>query len=216
MGLPVGAGRSRSTRPGTSRAGDPGVGWAVWRDAGQLPDDLVFKVDYLGGDMPTFALNFSRPGGEVVAQYYNFLRLGWDGYRHVQQTSAGSRRDSPRRSPPWARFELLSEGRELPASAFTLKDSVTRYSVFDISERIRSRGWPVPAYTFPANLEHVAVLRIVVKNGFSMDLAGCLLTDIREQIKTLESVPPVPDPAGGGWETARVLPPLRPGAPGPP
>ena len=64
----------------------PGVGWIIWRDAEDLPKDLVFDVDYLGGSMPTFALNFSRPGAQVVAQYYNFLRLGFDGYRSIQQS----------------------------------------------------------------------------------------------------------------------------------
>ena len=172
----------------------PGVGWVVWREPAALPEDLVFKVNYLGGQMPTFALNFSRPGSNVIAQYYNFLRLGFKGYRDVQQTcqevavylASGIAKIGP--------FELLSEGKELPVFAFKLKDTVTSYSVFDISERLRGRGWLVPAYTFPANLQQTAVLRIVVKNGFSMDLAGCLLADIRQQVKLLEanSRPPIP------------------------
>ena len=66
------------------RACLPGVGWIVWRDAESLPDDLIFWVNYLGDTMPTFALNFSRPGAQVAAQYYNFLRLGFEGYRRVQ------------------------------------------------------------------------------------------------------------------------------------
>ncbi len=165
----------------------PGVGWVVWREPAALPEDLVFKVNYLGGQMPTFALNFSRPGSNVIAQYYNFLRLGFRGYRDVQQTcqdvavylASGIAKIGP--------FELLSDGKELPVFAFKLKDSVTGYSVFDISERLRWRGWLVPAYTFPANLQETAVLRIVVKNGFSMDLAGCLLRDIRQQVELLEA-----------------------------
>jgi glutamate decarboxylase len=172
----------------------PGVGWVVWREPSALPDDLVFNVNYLGGQMPTFSLNFSRPGSNVIAQYYNFLRLGFKGYHDVQQAcqdvaiylSSGIAGIGP--------FELLSEGKELPVFAFKLKDSVTGYSVFDISERLRGRGWLVPAYTFPANLQQTAVLRIVVRNGFSMDLASCLLGDIRDQVKILEAShrPPVP------------------------
>ena len=175
----------------------PGVGWVVWREPSALPEDLVFEVNYLGGEMPTFALNFSRAGSNVIAQYYNFLRFGFKGYHDVQQACQEVAVYLSSQIAAMGPFELLSEGKELPVFAFTLKDSVTRYSVFDISERIRSRGWLVPAYTFPANLEHVAVLRIVVKNGFSMDLAGCLLTDIREQIKTLESYPQSPTPLVG-------------------
>ena len=126
----------------------PGVGWVVWREPAALPDNLVFKVNYLGGQMPTFALNFSRPGSNVIAQYYNFLRLGFKGYRDVQQTcqdvavylAAGIAKIGP--------FELLSNGKELPVFAFKLKDSVTGYSVFDVSERLgRAAGWyrPTPS-----------------------------------------------------------------------
>ena len=183
----------------------PGVGWVVWREPAALPDDLVFKVNYLGGQMPTFALNFSRPGSNVIAQYYNFLRLGFKGYRDVQQAcqdvavylASGIAKIGP--------FELLSEGKELPVFALKLRDSVTGYSVFDISERLRGRGWLVPAYTFPANLQQTAVLRIVVRNGFSMDLASCLLADIRQQVKLLEanSRPPIPLVGGKDRESFR-------------
>ena len=176
----------------------PGVGWVVWREPSALPEDLVFNVNYLGGQMPTFALNFSRPGSNVIAQYYNFLRLGFKGYHDVQQAcqdiavylSSGIAGIGP--------FELLSEGKELPVFAFKLKDSVTGYSVFDISERLRGFGWLVPAYTFPANLQQTAVLRIVVRNGFSMDLASSLLSDIREQVKILEAHKGLPVPLMGG------------------
>ena len=64
----------------------PGVGWVIWRTPDALPEDLIFRVNYLGGEMPTFALNFSRPGAQVAAQYYNFIRLGRVGYQRVQQT----------------------------------------------------------------------------------------------------------------------------------
>ncbi len=172
----------------------PGVGWVVWRDPSALPEDLIFNVNYLGGQMPTFALNFSRPGSNVVAQYYNFLRLGFKGYHDVQQACQEVAVYLAAEIAKIGPFELLSEGRELPVFAFKLRDSVTGYSVFDISERLRGRGWLVPAYTFPANLQKTAVLRIVVKNGFSMDLAGCLLADIREQVKALEAHPHPPIP----------------------
>jgi glutamate decarboxylase len=165
----------------------PGVGWVVWREPAALPDDLVFKVNYLGGQMPTFALNFSRPGSNVIAQYYNFLRLGFTGYRDVQQACQDVAVYLASGIAKIGSFELLSEGKELPVFAFKLRDSVTGYSVFDISERLRGRGWLVPAYTFPANLQETAVLRIVVRNGFSMDLASCLLGDIRQQVKLLEA-----------------------------
>ena len=167
----------------------PGVGWVVWRDPSALPQELIFNVNYLGGQMPTFALNFSRPGSNVIAQYYNFLRLGFDGYREVQQTCQDVAVYLSSEIAKIGPFELLTEGKELPVFAFKLRDDVTSYSVFDISERLRARGWLVPAYTFPANLQETAVIRIVVKNGFSQDMATSLLSDIRMQVGMLEKNP---------------------------
>jgi glutamate decarboxylase len=172
----------------------PGVGWVMWRTPDALPDDLVFRVNYLGGEMPTFALNFSRPGAQVAAQYYNFIRLGRQGYQRVQHAcrdvalhlSAGIAKIGP--------FELLTEGRDLPVFAFKLRDDITGYSVFDVSERLRLRGWQVPAYTFPADLTDTAVMRIVVRNGFSLDLANLLLADLRKHVKVLEHHPQTQPP----------------------
>ena len=172
----------------------PGVGWVVWRDADALPEELIFNVNYLGGEMPTFALNFSRPGSNVIAQYYNFLRLGFNGYRHVQQACQDVAVYLSSEIAKIGPFELLTEGKELPVFAFKLRDDVTTYSVFDLSERLRARGWLVPAYTFPANLQDMAVMRIVVKNGFSQDMASSLLHDIRKQVRMLEEHPRSPVP----------------------
>ncbi len=165
----------------------PGVGWVVWRDEDALPEDLVFRVNYLGGDMPTFALNFSRPGGHVAAQYYNFVRLGFDGYRRVQQSCQDVAMYLSGEVAKLGPFELLSDGSDLPVFAFRLRDDVTAYTVFDLSERLRMRGWLVPAYTFPADLTDTAVIRIVIRNGFTMDLAGLLLDDLRRQIQCLDA-----------------------------
>ena len=167
----------------------PGVGWVVWRDAAALPDDLIFWVNYLGDNMPTFALNFSRPGAQVVAQYYNFLRLGFEGYREVQ---AYAREVATRLSEHIAGigpFELITRGDELPVFAFKLADDVANYTVFDVSNALRERGWQVPAYTFPKNREDLAALRVVVRRGFTHDLADLLVGDLRRQLPRLEHQP---------------------------
>ena len=171
----------------------PGVGWVIWRDAAALPEDLVFKVNYLGGEMPTFALNFSRPGSNVVAQYYNFLRLGFEGYRKVQQACQDTAMHLARNIAAMGPFELLSDGSELPVLAFQLR-SPAGYTVFDLSERLRERGWLVPAYTFPANMQDTAVIRLVVRNGFSADLADALLADLRTQVDALTNAAAAPIP----------------------
>jgi glutamate decarboxylase len=167
----------------------PGVGWVVWRDSGALPEDLIFRVNYLGGDMPTFALNFSRPGGHVAAQYYNFLRLGFEGFQRVHQACQDVALHLSREIARMGPFELLSDGSELPVFAFKLRDPAAGYTVFDLSDRLRQRGWLVPAYTFPEDMQDTAVLRIVVRNGFSMDLAELLLQDLRVQAAALAAHP---------------------------
>ncbi|HKG01827.1 MAG TPA: glutamate decarboxylase [Conexibacter sp.] len=165
----------------------PGVGWIVWRDADALPEDLIFWVNYLGDNMPTFALNFSRPGAQVVAQYYNFLRLGFDGYRRVQGYSREVATRLAGEIEQLGPFELLTRGDELPVFAFKLKDSVDNFTVFDVSNALRSRGWQLPAYTFPANREDLAALRVVVRQGFTHDLADLLLADIQRELRLLET-----------------------------
>ena len=173
----------------------PGVGWVIWRDKAALPDDLIFRVNYLGGEMPTFSLNFSRSGANVVAQYYNFLRLGFEGYRQVQQECQDVAVHLAGEIARMGPFELLSRGTDLPVLAFVLRDpQAAGYTVFDLSERLRQRGWLVPAYTFPADLTSTAVLRIVVRNGFSRDLADLLLADLKTQIGQLARMDSPPPP----------------------
>ena len=163
----------------------PGVGWAVWRNPEALPDDLVFNVDYLGGETPTMAINFSRPGAQIVAQYYTFLRLGKSGYAEVQAACRNTARYLAGEIAALDPFELISDGSELPVLAFRLRDGVANYTVYDVSDHLRQRGWLVPAYAFPPDLEDVHVLRIVVRNGFSRDLAGLLLDDLRQATERL-------------------------------
>ncbi len=156
----------------------PGVGWIIWRDCDALPEELVFKVDYLGGEMPTFALNFSRPGAQVVAQYFNFLRLGMEGYTQVQQACRNTAKWLAKEIAGLGPFELVSSGEDLPVFAFRTKKT-TRYSVYDVSAALRAHGWLVPAYPMPEGMEDISVLRVVVRNGLSRDLARMLLNDIR-------------------------------------
>jgi glutamate decarboxylase len=167
----------------------PGIGWVLWRDEDALPDDLVERVNYLGGDMSTFTLNFSRPGSQVVAQYYNFLRLGREGYGAVQRALRDVAMYLAEQIESLGCFRLLTRGDELPVFAFTTTDDVTRFSVFDVSRRLREFGWLVPAYTFPPNREDLAVLRVVCRNGFSLDLADRLVEDLRSLLPWLRKQP---------------------------
>jgi glutamate decarboxylase len=164
----------------------PGVGWIVWRDAEALPEDLIFWVNYLGDNMPTFALNFSRPGAQVVAQYYNFLRLGFEGYRAVQSYAREVATRLSSQIEALGPFELLTRGDELPVFAFTLKGDIDNFTVFDVSAALRERGWQVPAYSFPDNRTDLAALRVVVRRGFTHDTADLLVKDLKRQLPRLE------------------------------
>ncbi|MGK4583406.1 glutamate decarboxylase [Kitasatospora sp. HPMI-4] len=166
----------------------PGVGWALWRDHEALPEELIFKVNYLGGEMPTFALNFSRPGAEVVAQYYTFLRLGREGFRAVQQACRDVAGYLATEIEKLGCFRLLTRGNQLPVFAFTTVEGLP-FDVFDVSRRLRERGWQVPAYTFPADRTDLSVLRVVCRNGFSRDLADLLLADLTRALPELRLQP---------------------------
>jgi glutamate decarboxylase len=166
----------------------PGVGWVIWRDADALPKDLIFDVNYLGGNMPTFALNFSRPGSEVVAQYFMFSHLGFEGYRQVQRQSSEVAQYLASEIEKIGPFRLITRGDELPVFAFALAPEVKNYTVFDVSDKLRERGWLVPAYTYPQNRPDLAVLRIVVRAGMSLDMADLLLAALRDRIEFFESL----------------------------
>src|SRR5215204_5096804 len=164
----------------------PGVGWALWRDPEALPEDLIFRVNYLGEDMPTFALNFSRPGAQIVAQYYNFLRLGFEGYRRVQQECRDIATYVSGAIAELGPFELITDGSELPVFAFKLRDEVEGYSAFDVSSGMRERSCQVPAYSFPKNRQDLVALRVVVRNGYSRDPADMFLDDLKRLLPRLE------------------------------
>jgi glutamate decarboxylase len=166
----------------------PGVGWAIWRDAESLPRDLVFEVNYLGGKMPTFALNFSRPGSEVIAQYFMFLALGREGYEAVQRSSSSVAQHIAQEVAAMGPYRLITDGTDLPVFAFTTNQDVENYTVFDVSARMREFGWLVPAYTFPENREDLSVLRVVVRAGMTNDMAELFLADLRKQTTALEAL----------------------------
>jgi len=165
----------------------PGVGWVLWRDDALLPEELRFNVNDLGGSMPTIGMNFSRPGAQVVGQYFNFLHLGREGYAHrmaVLEAIACHLADGIAALPP---LRLLSHPLgQLPVFAVELEEGPRHWSVFHLSDKLRERGWQVPAYTLPADCQERAVLRFVVRAGFSRDMAEALLDDIDRAVQWFE------------------------------
>jgi glutamate decarboxylase len=168
-----------------------GSGWVLWREARDLPEELIFKVKYLGGNMPTFALNFSRPGGQVASQYYNFIRLGRQGYARVTQGCADVGAWFADEMAKLGIFDLIYNGRGgIPGCTWTTKKGEEPgFTLYDLAERLRLKGWQVPAYPLPANHNDVVVQRVLARLGFSRDLAGLLLEDIRRAMKYFEKHP---------------------------
>ncbi|OAT50872.1 glutamate decarboxylase [Proteus hauseri ATCC 700826] len=184
-----------------------GAGWVIWREAKDLPEELIFNVNYLGGNMPTFALNFSRPGGQIIAQYYNFLRLGREGYAKIHNACYATAQYLAREIEKLGPFEMIFDGdsqKGIPALAWKLKKeaATSNYSLYDIADKLRSRGWQVPAYSMPANREDLVVQRILVRHGVSLDLAALLIEDFKRTLEYFDKHPvnkPLTEEEGGGF-----------------
>jgi glutamate decarboxylase len=170
-----------------------GVGWILWRESSDLPEDLIFWVNYLGGNMRDIALNFSRPGGQVVCQYFNFLRLGREGYRSIHSACYETARYLADEIEALGPFEIIYRGNPsegIPAVCWKLKEGIdSGFSLYDLADRMRVRGWQVPAYTLPPDRQEQVVQRILVRHGVSRDLAAKLLEDLQRAIAHLQAHP---------------------------
>lgn len=165
-----------------------GVGWALWREKQDLPEELIFDVNYLGGNMPTFALNFSRPGGEIICQYYNFLRLGKHGYREIQSECSAIGKDLAARIGALGPFEIIYDGvGGIPGLCWKLNDpAASPFTLYEVADRMRQRGWLVPAYSMPPNREDLVIQRILVRHGFTRLMAEELLLELQRTVEHLQ------------------------------
>jgi len=166
-----------------------GCGWVLWREMKDLPKDLCFDVNYLGGSLQTIAINFSRPAGQIIAQYYNLVRLGKSGYRRIHQASFDVALFISAELKKIGHFDFISQGdmrKGMPCICFMIKsEPCLGYSLYDLSDRLRMRGWQVPAYSLPAHMEELVVMRIMVRQGFSMDMASLFMDDFQNAMNFL-------------------------------
>ncbi len=165
----------------------PGVGWLVFREKSDLPEDLVFYENYLGKKDATFTLNFSTGASMVLAQYYNFVRFGHDGYRLLMEMMQANARGLAEQIGAMDEFRLVGEEGEeqLPLVAFQL-DGERNYDEFDVASQLAAeRGWMVPAYTLPPNADHVKIMRALVKLTLGRTLATTLADDLAQACETL-------------------------------
>ncbi|XP_057784045.1 glutamate decarboxylase-like [Salvia miltiorrhiza] len=165
-----------------------GIGWVIWRSKEDLPDELIFHINYLGADQPTFTLNFSKGASQVIAQYYQLIRLGYEGYRNIMENCQENARILKQGLEKTQRFNIVSKDEGVPLVAFSLKDN-SSHTEFDVSDMLRRFGWIVPAYTMPPDAQHVTVLRVVIREDFSRTLAERLVNDIQKVLRDLDSIP---------------------------
>ena len=166
----------------------PGIGWALWKHREYLPQELLFEVDYLGGKMPTIAINFSRSASQIIGQYYNFIRLGREGYRRIQQKTQDVAHYLADRLEKTGRFRIYNDGSDLPVVCYALKENVKlEWTLYDLSDRLLMRGWQIPTYPLPARLENIIIQRIVCRADLNYDMAGLLMNDLLEGIQELDN-----------------------------
>ncbi|PHT82340.1 Glutamate decarboxylase 1 [Capsicum annuum] len=165
-----------------------GIGWVIWRNKEDLPEELIFHINYLGADQPTFTLNFSKGSSQVIAQYYQLIRLGYEGYKNVMENCEENARVLREGLEKTGKFNIVSKEIGVPLVAFSLKDN-SRHNEFEISDHLRRFGWIVPAYTMPPNAEHMTVLRVVIREDFSRTLAERLVNDIVKVLNDIDALP---------------------------
>ncbi|KAK6119936.1 hypothetical protein DH2020_046320 [Rehmannia glutinosa] len=165
-----------------------GIGWVIWRNKEDLPDELIFHINYLGSDQPTFTLNFSKGSSQIIAQYYQLIRLGYEGYRNIMENCQENAMVVKAGLEKTGRFNIVSKDQGVPLVAFSLKDH-SRHTEFEVSDMLRRYGWIVPAYTMPADAQHVTVLRVVIREDFSRTLAERLVLDIEKVLHDLDTLP---------------------------
>lgn len=166
----------------------PGVGWILWKDKKYLPTELIFNVSYLGGSMPTMAINFSRSASQIIGQYYNFLRYGRQGYISIHQRTQNVAVYIATEIEKTGLFEIYNDGKNIPIVCWTLKAKVNKpWSLYDLADRVRMNGWQVPAYPLPENMADCIIQRVVVRQDFNMQIATQFINDFNQAIKELDA-----------------------------
>ena len=172
----------------------PGIGWVLWRSRLYLPQELVFEVSYLGGRMPTMAINFSRSASQIIGQYYNFLRYGYEGYRKIHLHTRKIAAYIARELEKTGLFEILSGDAGLPVVCFKLKDDAqTVWTLYDLSDRLEMKGWQIPVYPLPDDLSGTVISRIVCRSDLSLNLAERLAEDLTLAIRSLSNASLISD-----------------------
>ena len=169
----------------------PGLGWVIWKDKSYLPKDMSFSVNYLGANITQVGLNFSRPAAQILGQYYNFIHLGFEGYKEIHSNSMAIAKYCHEQIGAMSCFKNYSERLENPLFIWALKpeyEKNAKWTLYDLQDKLMQHGWMVPAYSMPKNIEDMVVMRIVVRQGMSRDMADMLIGDIKNAVAELEKL----------------------------
>ena len=169
----------------------PGLGWVVWKDKKYLPGDMAFSVNYLGANITQVGLNFSRPAAQIIAQYYNFIHLGHEGYKEIHSNAMTVAKYCHEAIGKMKCFRNYSEELENPLFIWSLDpeyEKTAKWTLFDLQDKLMQSGWMVPAYTMPENIEDMVVMRVVVRQGMSRDMADMLIQDIKNAVAEFEKL----------------------------
>jgi glutamate decarboxylase len=169
----------------------PGLGWVIWRDKSSLPDEMSFSVNYLGANITQVGLNFSRPAAQILGQYYNFIHLGEEGYREIHSNSMAIALYCHDAIGEMPCFKNYSKTLDNPLFIWRLDpeyEKNAKWTLYDLQNKLMMSGWMVPAYSMPKDIEDMVVMRIVVRQGMSRDMADMLIEDIKNAVGELEKL----------------------------
>ncbi|MHC5268703.1 glutamate decarboxylase [Enterococcus sp. LJL98] len=172
----------------------PGIGWVLWKDRQYLPKELIFEVSYLGGMIPTMAINFSHSASQLIGQYYNFLRLGKEGYRAIHMETREVAMYLSREVMAMGYFVNYNDGDNLPIVCYGLKDDAkVNWTLYDLADRLSMKGWQSPAYPLPSAMEDISIQRFVCRADLTMPMAEELIEDMKEAIQFLNQARVIAD-----------------------
>lgn len=163
----------------------PGLGWVVFRDRQVFNEDLVFYVNYLGGEAPTATLNFSKGSATVILQYYQMLRLGREGYTRIMEATLENADYLRDRLVKSGYFKIMNKTQRIPVVALTLDPKIKNFNEFDVSAKVREKGWVLSAYSMPPDAQSVNSLRVVVRPHINRNTIELLAGDIESACKYL-------------------------------
>ncbi len=166
----------------------PGIGWVLWKDEKYLPKELIFEVKYLGGTMPTMAINFSRSASQIIGQYYNFLRFGFEGYKEIHQKTKDVALYLAHEVDKTGYFDIINDGDNLPIVCYKMKENIeVNWTLFDLSDHLLMKGWQVPSYPMPKNIDNIIIQRYVCRADLGFNMAVSFIEDFIEAINTLNN-----------------------------